>query len=285
MSPAWRGKRFISIDSAKPTNLKGEMQVALIGAGNVATHLGKAWKLAGHQIIQVYSRHVETARQLADEVDAEAITDMRRLSPEAAFYVCAVRDDALESLLPLFPPHNGLLVHTSGSLPMSILSPFSSSYGVLYPLQTFSKHRKLVLRSVPFFMEASDPESEERLRRLASDLSDTVIKLESERRKFLHLAAVFACNFVNYLYDVSSELLESKGMPFSWLYPLIEETAAKIRDMSPYEAQTGPAVRQDCRVMNQQLEWLSGQEEWVTLYELLSKQVANRHRTNEPDGH
>jgi predicted short-subunit dehydrogenase-like oxidoreductase (DUF2520 family) len=259
------------------------MQVALIGAGNVATHLGKAWKQAGHQIIQVYSRHVETARLLADEVGAEAITDIHKLSPEAALYVCAVRDDALESLLPLFPPHNGLLVHTSGSLPMDILSPFSARYGVLYPLQTFSKSRELVLRSVPFFMEASDPESEEQLRRLACDLSDRVIKLESERRKYLHLAAVFACNFVNYLYDVSSELLKSKGMPFSWLYPLIEETAAKVQDMSPYEAQTGPAVRQDSQVMNQQLKCLSGHEEWTVLYELLSSQVANRHSTNLPD--
>jgi predicted short-subunit dehydrogenase-like oxidoreductase (DUF2520 family) len=231
-------------------------KIVLIGAGNVATHLGKALQAAGYTVLNINSR------------------TLQGLPTDADVYIFSVSDDALPTILSHFPAVGGLLVHTAGSVPMSVFQEagFVRS-GVLYPLQTFSKSRPIVFEHVPFFIEAATLEDEALLKSIASLLSDTVIILPSEKRRYLHLAAVFACNFTNHLYAEAAELVESQGLDWQWLLPLIQETANKVTQLPPRQAQTGPAVRYDTAVMAKQLDLLAGDERKQEMYRLLSQAI------------
>jgi len=249
------------------------MQLCLIGAGNLATQLAPALAGKGHRFLQVYSRTELNARQLASVLKCEAVTQPDLILPNADLYICALKDDALPQVLPHLHFGNGLVVHTAGSLPMEILADYTQNYGVFYPLQTFSKHRTVDFSKVPFFIEASSSESLNTLNVLASCLSEKVIPASSDQRKQLHLAAVFANNFVNYLYSIAADIVEAKGMDFQYLLPLIEETAKKMQSLNPVEAQTGPAVRFDHAVMDNHLEMLKEHPHWQVLYEALSQGI------------
>jgi predicted short-subunit dehydrogenase-like oxidoreductase (DUF2520 family) len=262
------------------------MLITLIGAGNLATQLGLAFHEKGHPYCQVYSRTVASAEKLATTLEAEPVTDPEKIRPGADLYICALKDDAIQDVLSRVRVGKALMVHTAGSLPMELMAGYSSNYGVFYPLQTFSKLRKIEFRNIPIFVEASNPESRQLLYDLASEISGTVCVLDSEKRKYLHVSAVFASNFVNHLYAISDDILREKGLDFSYLLPLIEETTGKVHAMSALDAQTGPAVRFDKGVMENHVSLLKGHPEWIELYEKLSRDIhrmaINPTKTNNP---
>jgi len=257
------------------------MQICLIGAGNLATQLAPALGAKGHRFLQVYSRTESSAEMLADILDCEAVTQPELIRSDADLYICALKDDALEQILSRIKFGNGLLVHTAGSLPMQILTGFTPNHGVFYPLQTFSKQTLVDFTKVPFFIEAAFPESLKILQDLASCVSEKVIPANSEQRKQLHLSAVFANNFVNYLYSIAEDLVNEQGLDFKYLLPLIEETARKVQTLAPVQAQTGPAVRYDRKVMDEQLNLLEKHPDWQQLYEILSKGINERAKSKD----
>ena len=277
MKTSCSGKRYTSIVTAKPN----DMTITLIGAGNLATRLGTALKDKGYKFLQVYSRTIESAGALADKLDCEPVNAPESISGEADLYICALKDDALAEVLSLVTA-TGFgktpMIHTSGSLPMSVLAPFSDKYGVLYPLQTFSKDKEIDFISIPIFIEASEPDVLEILSRISRDLSDNVINLDSEKRKALHVSAVFACNFVNYMYTVAGDILDKNDLDFQYLIPLIDETAKKIHEMKPVSAQTGPAKRYDNKIIEQHINMLSYSPALAELYETISKRIFERHK-------
>lgn len=226
------------------------MRISFIGAGNVATHLARAFSNAGHDIVGVGSRTMTSAERLAREFGALPVTDVACLPP-ADVYVFAVKDDVLPFLADKVGKEGGceLFLHTAGSVPMSVFEGRAEHYAVLYPMQTFSRARKIDFRSVPCFVEGNDNVALRLVKGLAGDISDRVDVLDSERRRYLHLAAVFACNFANHCYTIAADVLERKGLEAASLTPLILETAAKVCGMTPRQAQTGPAVRFDRAVM------------------------------------
>jgi len=252
------------------------MLITLIGAGNVATHLGMALKACGHEIRQVYSRTDTSARILAELLEAEPVNTTESVADGADLYLCALKDDALEAVLNALRLVNPILVHTSGSLPLSVLSICSSRYGVLYPLQTFSKARGVDLSTVPFFVEASDTKTLEQLTGLASQMSHSVHPLSSDDRAELHLAGVFACNFVNHLYGLAGDMLQRRNLPFDYLLPLIDETASKVHELKPAEAQTGPAVRYDRHIIDKHLGRLAIDSGQAAVYRCLTDSIFNR---------
>lgn len=252
-----------------------DMRITLVGAGNVAVCMSPALKSAGHSIAGVYSRTEVGARTLADSLGTKAVTDLEEL-PEADVYLTMLRDDVLPSLAERIVRNrqNALFLHTSGSVPMSVWKDAGAShYGVLYPMQTFSRGKKIGWGSVPIFTEASGPSELETVNALAGSLSGQVRELDSEKRGRMHLAAVFACNFTNRMYAISEKLLEECGIPFDVMLPLINETAEKVSGMAPEKAQTGPAVRGDERVLELHRRLLDGHPEWLRLYELISKDI------------
>ncbi|NDV96509.1 DUF2520 domain-containing protein [Dysgonomonas sp. 521] len=248
------------------------MKVVFIGAGNVATQLANVLYDKSFDIIQVYSRTIESASALAREVQAVAVTDIASVISDADLYIFSVKDSVLAELISRLPSNNGLWIHTAGSMPMDIFEGYQSRYGVLYPFQTFSKERSIDWSTVPFFIEASDAGSLQLLKAIASQLSGKVTELSTEDRKYLHLTGVFACNFTNHMYVLSKQILEKINLPFDVALPLIGETADKVHSLSPEKAQTGPAVRYDENVISKHLSLIED-EKIKQIYKLISEDI------------
>lgn len=251
-------------------------KIILIGAGNVATHLGLALKKEGYDIIEVWSRDMAHAQELATRLSCEAKDDISCLSSDADLYIFSVVDDALPQLLNAFPHHDKMLVHTAGSLPMSVLENKTKRFGVFYPLQTFSKHKSVDFLNIPIFIEASDPKTLCVLKEMANAISQDVNIATSEQRKYLHIAAVFACNFTNYFYAIGEKILEDNNLSFDYLRPLILETALKAQKYSPATVQTGPAIRKDEKIMDSHLSLLESQPELQKFYQEISRSIIDK---------
>ena len=233
------------------------MKIVLIGRGRLATNLEHALLQADHEVVSINSRTLES------------------LPLEADVFVVAVKDAALVDVLRAATKgrEDQLFVHTAGSMPMDLFKGLTAHYGVFYPMQTFSKERLVDFNEISVFLETNDAVSMERLKMLAATLTPHVYELDSEGRKHLHLAAVFACNFVNHCYALSAEVLAAKGLPFSVMLPLVDETAQKIHELAPKDAQTGPAVRGDQNVLQMQAAMLAENSAVKQIYEALSKDI------------
>lgn len=255
------------------------MNIVLLGSGNVATHLGRALSGTCHKVVQVYSRTMANAQALASELKCDATDDVHRVYADADVYVFSVKDDALPLLARDVKHRNAdaIFVHTAGSVSMDVFKGNAQRYGVIYPMQTFSKSRELNFREVPCFVEGNDAETLAVVEALARSLSDHVVEMPSEKRKSLHLAAVFACNFTNHCYRLAERVLTDAGIDFSLYLPLIDMTARKVHEMSPHDAQTGPAVRFDETVINRHVNML-GDDMMRQIYSLMSQSI---HRDQE----
>ncbi len=255
--------------------VKGGMRIVLIGAGRLATNVGKELSRNGHEIVQVYSRTMESAEMLAKIVDAEAVNDLSAVVKDADVYLVAVKDSVLKTLIPELCKgrEGGVFAHTAGSMSIDLFRGYAEHYGVFYPMQTFSKEREVDFRDVTCFIESSDPSSFKVLEELARSITPRVMTLSSEDRKYLHLAAVFACNFANHCFALSERLLASRGIGFDVMLPLVDEMVSKVHALSPRAAQTGPAVRNDSNVMEEHLRLLDGDEKLQEIYRLLSDSI------------
>ncbi|MVN20349.1 Rossmann-like and DUF2520 domain-containing protein [Mucilaginibacter arboris] len=249
------------------------MRITLIGSGNVATHLGAALKNAGHQIVQVWSRNLQNAALLAYHVKAEPIDRLDAIHADTDLIIISVKDDAVEDVASFINIKNVLVVHTSGAVSMQTLEKHFIDCGVFYPLQTFSKSQEIDFRSVPLCIESTDKNSTEILFELGRTISNQVTYIDSAQRKTLHLAAVFACNFPNYLYSIATKLLQEQQMDFSLIKPLILETALKVQEFLPEEVQTGPAIRGDEQTMAAHLSLLEQNPELQEIYRMLSQDI------------
>ncbi|MDB5004764.1 MAG: Rossmann-like domain protein [Mucilaginibacter sp.] len=249
------------------------MRITIIGSGNVATHLAAAFKNAGHRIVQVYSRAMQNAALLAYHVKAEPIHDLIQIDPETDIFVIAVKDDAIGVIAEQLAVHQKLMVHTSGATDMFALLAFADNVGVFYPLQTFNKTKEVDFMNVPLCIEAADESITKQLQELAQTISNKVYRIDSAQRKVLHLAAVFACNFPNYLYTIAQQILTQHQLDFELIRPLILETAEKVQTGLPAAMQTGPAVRNDETTMNNHLQLLKDTPHLQDLYTLLSQGI------------
>jgi len=249
------------------------MEVVILGAGNVATHLAKALKNKGFTIIQVYSKTAVSAKSLADNIETDFTTEIADIYKHAKIYIYALKDSALESVIAQIDIPNAIHVHTAGSVSIDIFKDKVANYGVLYPLQTFSKTKDVDFSKVPLLVEGNSDETTESLMNIARQISDSCSLANSTQRMKLHLAAVFACNFSNYMYSIAEEIVTESELSFDILKPLIAETADKIKTLAPRAAQTGPAVRYDTNVMDKHLTMLKNNPELADIYKTLSNQI------------
>lgn len=247
--------------------------VSLLGGGNVATHLYKAFSKAENvKIVQWYSRHIES---ICDYMDEVAITNnLHNLEP-VQLYILAVSDDAVAELSSQLPFENRLVVHTSGSVNIHDLD-MKNRRGVFYPLQTFSKNTEVDFSTIPLCLEVLQKTDLELLKTLAKRINSPFYKINTEQRQTLHLAAVFVNNFTNQLYRVAHEISDAKNINFDILKPLIQETAKKLDHLSPYQAQTGPAKRRDKKTLKRHLKLLEN-DHHKAIYELLTQSIQNTH--------
>lgn len=256
-------------------------KVVLIGSGNVATSL--AYALAARcEVAQIYSRTLAHARQLADAVGcAIATDDLNALIPDADAYIIAVLDDAIADVIAAAPDNGALWVHTSGSKPLDLFAGHRERYGVLYPMQSFSRQVITPLDDVHIFVEACDDASLDEVKSLAGMLSCNVIPADSEQRRWLHVAAVFSCNFANHMWAISDDILTRAGLPFDAMKALIRTTVDKLDRLTPAQSQTGPAMRNDQQVIANHLAMLDGDER--DIYQLLTRSIINRHLQDKND--
>ena len=259
------------------------MLITFIGSGNVATHMAAALKNAGHRIVQVYSPDFQHASMLAYHVGAQATNELHAIIPDTDLFIVSVKDDAIIELVKALAKHQKLIVHTSGSTDLNSLLAFTDRAGVLYPLQTFSKSREVDFAAVPLCIEGANDDIKNQLEQLAYTISKNVYSINSADRKILHLAAVFACNFPNYLYTVAQQLLAEHQMKFDMLKPLILETAQKVQEQPPAAVQTGPAVRNDRVTMDTHLQMLGHQPYLQEIYSLLSQGIIKNNNVGHED--
>jgi predicted short-subunit dehydrogenase-like oxidoreductase (DUF2520 family) len=256
------------------------MRITLIGAGRVATQLAKALHTQ-HQIVQVYSRNLQHAQRVADKVHTQAIDQVEQLNSQTDLVIIAVSDQAIEPIIQSIKVYlpQCLIVHTSGSTALSIIEHHHKRAGVFYPLQTFSFEREVNWSETPLFVEASQQQDVELLTTLANSLSNNVYQYSSKQRQTLHLAAVFACNFSNYCYDMAKQVVDAEQVDFSLLYPLILETAEKATHNNPQQMQTGPAMRGDQNILNLHTQLLAAfnRADLAQVYALMSEGICKRH--------
>lgn len=247
------------------------IKVVIIGSGNVAHHLIKICEETETiDLIQVVVRNKIAVQQL---VPATKIITDYQLIAQASVYILAVSDKAIPEVSEKLPFQNRLVVHTSGASEMTIINS-KNRKGVFYPLQTFSKNKNILFNEIPICLETQFPDDYTLLETLAQQISQKVLPISSSQRKSLHLAAVFVCNFVNHLYHIGHEICIENQVPFEILHPLIQETAAKIQNLLPSEAQTGPAIRNDTQTIQNHLDLLHNQTN-KELYKLITKSIQN----------
>ena len=250
-----------------------EFKIVLIGAGNLATQLAVACSKEKLDINQIYSRTKDSAKTLADLCNSEYTTDLVSIKKDADLYIYAVTDNALSEIIPLINTKHGLHVHTAGSIPITIFKDFQENYGSFYPFQTFSKQRSVDFRKIPILIEANNETNALFLENLGKKLSHQVIRCSSDQRKAVHLSGVFACNFTNHMYSIAEGILKKANVPFEILQALIDETATKTQQLSPKDAQTGPAVRYDTSIIDKHIEALKDMPAEQELYKAISKNI------------
>lgn len=254
------------------------MKISFIGSGNVATHLAQALNKK-HTINQIFSRSIKNAKQLANKVDAQAVDRFTGFDYNTDLIIVSVSDEAMPEIInKISNKTKATIAHTAGSIDLSILNKFEN-YGVFYPFQTFSKQKAIDFAQIPILIEGNNEKTISTLKSLATKLSNTVQIVSSKQRQQLHIAAVFACNFTNHMYTISEKILKNSNLDFSLLSPLIKETTNKLHTLSPKNAQTGPAVRNDISVINKHLKILQDNEEIQTVYNIITKSIIKSHKT------
>lgn len=255
-----------------------KMKIVVIGAGNVSTHLTAALA-AVEDVVQIFSRNLENAKLLAEKTGVKSYTDnLEDIVAYADLYIISVKDDAIPGIVAKLSEQNknAVWVHTSGSTGREVFEGVMPNNGVFYPLQTFSKNANVNVAEVPFFLEASDKKSLELLKTLAEKISKKVYEADSVTRRRLHIAAVFACNFANNLWRISDELLKEYNLSMNVLLPLLKVSVEKLSALSPEDAQTGPAMRGDVKIIENHLKELSGVNQEI--YRMMSDSILKHYK-------
>lgn len=247
------------------------IRLSIIGSGNVAQHLIKAFiKSEAVEIVQVFSRKKEPLSSLV--AYEKIVTDYEALM-EADLYIIAVSDNAIFEVSQQLPFQNRIVVHTSGAASLDFLDA-KNRKGVFYPLQTFSKNKDVDFSNIPMCLEAENTFDFRILETAAKSISNSVFAINSEQRKALHAAAVFVNNFTNHLYQIGQEICNEHQVPFEVLKPLIIETAEKIDTLDPIDAQTGPAKRHDSITIQAHLDFLTNENQ-KNIYKILTQSIQN----------
>jgi predicted short-subunit dehydrogenase-like oxidoreductase (DUF2520 family) len=248
------------------------MKISVIGSGNVATVLAKRLYDKGFTIVEIYSKQIANAFALAKQVNATTVEQLTDLNNNTDIIIIAVADKAIETLVQQLSFNNQLIVHTAGSVSINVLKSVSGNYGVLYPLQSIRKQMNDEI-PIPFLIDGNNELVLNQIKKIAAALSKTILQADDDMRLKLHVAAVFACNFTNFMYLQSATFCEQENIPFSLLQDLIEETANRNGIKHPSEVFTGPAIRNDTATIEKHLQVLNNHKNAKELYEMLTKKI------------
>ena len=257
------------------------MNIVLIGSGNMATQLGKAWTASGdHQIVQVYNRTQANAEALACALNTHYTSNIGDILTDADIYLIAVSDSSIRTIADLLPEGlKGIILHCSGATSIDELSRFKN-YGVIYPVQSISKTVDISFKQVPIGIEFNNETIKNNLFNLIDSISDKAFSCSSDQRLAIHISAVFANNFSNALFQISKDILDQHHLDFDLIRPIILETAKKVQNHFPEAVQTGPAIRNDKITMKKHLDFISSNQDWQSIYQKISALIAKRTNNN-----
>ena len=254
--------------------------VSFIGAGNVAWHLAPALDNTDYAVREVYSKNTKNAAAIVDKLYEAQVKESLDFSDSGSrIFILAVSDDVIDEVVrELRLPSEAILFHTSGSRPLSVLgyAP-TTKIGVFYTFQTRTKGKLIDFQDVPFFVESDDSDTEKVLLTMGQALSKKVLKISSEERKALHVAAVFASNFTNHMFTIAESIMAHHRMSFDLLKPLIAETLNKGLEIGPSKGQTGPARRGDLEILDQHMEFLSDDADVSEIYRVVSQHIVDTY--------
>jgi len=253
-------------------------RIVILGSGNVAEHLCRAFVQNKIPIHQIYSRNKTTGSQLASAAGAGFTDDLKEICLNGDIFIFAVSDSAVQSILSSGSWNNKVLIHTAGSIPAQVFKPFTAHYGVIYPLQTLSVYRQIDSRAIPYFIEYSDDLSERLIKKLMTSLSSEIRIADSEKRRMLHICAVYLSNFTNHMCSIAKQLAAERNISFDVFKPLMLETFAKIQGSDPLTGQTGPARRNDVAVMDSHINDLKDHPDWQKIYTFVSRSIVEMYK-------
>ena len=252
------------------------MNIVIIGTGNAATVLGKKFRKAGHRIVQVFGRDASAASKLAYQFDTESTNYWSVIRSDADFYLIAVADDAINDVTTHVRVPGKIVAHTAASVTKDVLKNMSHHYGVFYPLQSLRKDSD-ELPNTPIFIDASDDATKKKLEQLAQSISkEPVAVANDDERLKMHVAAVIVSNFSNHLYKLAEDYCQREGIDFKQFIPLIEETATRLKTISPSQTQTGPAIRHDEPTIQQHLALLQKHPHLKKIYEIMTESIQGK---------
>ena len=249
------------------------MKIVIIGAGNLATNLGYALTNSGFNIIQIYSRTKKSAELLAKKLNTTGTDNIKQINSDADLYIISIPDDSLSDVLTQLTFSPKILIHTSGSLPLAMLKNYAKNIGVIYPLQTFIKNKISEFGKIPLCIEANNKRTEKTLIKISEQLSSSIYLYNSEQRSVIHLAAVFSCNFTNHMYSIAENILSKESIPLKILQPLLTNTLSNAFANSPAKNQTGPAIRNDLKIMAKHKEMLKENPIFEKIYSFVSESI------------
>lgn len=249
------------------------IKISIIGAGNVATHLGQRFFDCKINVVNVFSRDFSKAEQLAERIEATPINDLSDLSDDADIFIVAVKDDAINEVAEQMFIKNKLVVHTSGATPSTVFKKAFERYGIFYPLQTFSVGQPVDFETLPICVDANSAKDLKLLEDLGKLICPNIYRIDDKERAILHVCAVMVNNFTNHLYTIANDILDHENISMNILKPLIQETVNKIQNNPPKEMQTGPAIRKDSQTIEKHLDFLEKYPNYQMIYKMMSESI------------
>ncbi len=249
------------------------MTYYIVGTGNTAWFLATKLHAAGHLCKGIYGRDIAKATELANAIDANAYELINGIPDDAHACILAVSDSAIEEISSKLSFRKTLLLHTAGAVSSNVLKDAAKNYGVIWPIYSITKQQLPETRNIPSAIEVNNTDSSALIRTIAASFTDSVYEASSDKRKQMHLAAVFSNNFSNHLFAVAEKMCAENGIPFSTMIPIIAQTAERINNQSPSTLQTGPAKRNDTATMQEHLQLLNQYPEWEEMYKSISASI------------
>ena len=249
------------------------MKISIIGAGNVGINMFQTLRKKKEiKMVSLFNRSIEKIISHRNKI---FITDNINEIKKSDIYIISTNDDSIEKVSKKLKGRDGLIVHTSGSTEMNVLS-IHKNFGVLYPLQTLTKDKLCNFKKIPICIEGNNDVSKKKLEKLVKIIGSKYYHIDSKQRLSLHVSAVFACNFTNYLFSIAYDICTENKIPFEILFPLIRETKEKIEKNNPSKIQTGPAIRKDMNTIKKHLNFIKSKNS-KKIYSILTKGIISNN--------
>lgn len=255
------------------------MRISIIGNGNLAQSIAQIFFKTSQELVEMYAPNFSALSVFCKTVNAQPLKELSKLNTNIDILIIAITDSAIRQVVTEIPKGNFVLAHTSGSIAMDVFEEANvKNYGVFYPLYSFLKAQAEDFSEIPIMLESVNETSNKWLHRLANKLSNNISVVNSQDRKKYHMAGILVNNFTNHLWAICQEMLDNSGLAFENLKPILKETANNaMKSEQLYDLQTGPAKRNNQKIINSHIELLEDNKDLQELYQCMTRLITKKH--------